>query len=128
MGFPELIEFELRPTFDQQDDVVDHTRIGHGDGQILPRLEPAVLAGRDWSSVIRELLDNEHSQADWEERIAISIACHSAVRAGQVLTDDEMREIVRQLEQTAIPHSCPHGRPTMIHLSLSQLGKEFGRS
>jgi DNA mismatch repair protein MutL len=98
-----------------------------GEGTFLIRTVPAGLAGRDWASAIRELLDKELGQADWEERIAISIACHSAVRAGQVLGDDEMREIVRQLEQAAVPNSCPHGRPTMIHLSLGQLGKEFGR-
>ena len=99
-----------------------------GEGTFLVRTVPAWLVGRDWSAMIRGLLDGERGQADWEEWVAISIACHSAVRAGQVLTDDEMREMVRQLEQTAIPHSCPHGRPTMIHLSLGQLGKEFGRS
>ena len=99
-----------------------------GKGTFIVRTVPAWLAGRDWSLVIREMLDGERGQADWDEWVAISIACHSAVRAGQVLTDDEMREMVRQLEQTAIPHSCPHGRPTMIHLSLGQLGKEFGRS
>ena len=57
-----------------------------------------------------------------------SIACHGAVRSGQALSDDEMRELVRQLEQAANPHTCPHGRPTMIHLSSAQLEKEFGRS
>ena len=56
------------------------------------------------------------------------MACHSAVRAGQALTDDEMRELMRQLEQSAIPNTCPHGRPTMIHLSSGQLKKEFGRT
>ena len=76
--------------------------------------------------MLRELLDGGVA-GDWEERVAISIACHSAVRAGQVLSGDEMRELVRQLEQVALPHSCPHGRPTMIRLSLEQLDKEFGR-
>jgi len=99
-----------------------------GKGTFIVRTVPAWLAGRDWSLVIRELMDGERGQTDWDEWVAISIACHSAVRAGQILTDDEMREMVRQLEQTAIPHSCPHGRPAMIHLSLGQLRKEFGRS
>jgi DNA mismatch repair protein MutL len=49
------------------------------------------------------------------------------VRAGQVLSADEMRDLVRQLERSALPHTCPHGRPTMIHLSQAQLEKEFGR-
>jgi DNA mismatch repair protein MutL len=76
---------------------------------------------------VRELLDLGGEGGDWGERIAISIACHSAVKAGQVLTDDEMRELVRQLEQITTPHTCPHGRPTMIRLSLGQLRNEFGR-
>jgi len=49
------------------------------------------------------------------------------VRAGQSLSDDEMRELVLQLEKTSSPHTCPHGRPTLIHLSAGQLSKEFGR-
>jgi len=56
------------------------------------------------------------------------MACHGAVRAKQSLSEPEMRELVRQLEQCATPHTCPHGRPTMIHLGLSQLKKEFGRT
>jgi len=50
------------------------------------------------------------------------------VRAGQVLSDTEMRELIRQLEQVALPNTCPHGRPTLIRLSSGQLAKEFGRS
>ena len=39
----------------------------------------------------------------------------------------EMREIVRQLEATGSPRTCPHGRPTMIHFSDTELAREFGR-
>ena len=55
------------------------------------------------------------------------IACHSAVRAGQTLTLDEARELIQQLEKTTSPYTCPHGRPTMIHLSAAQLEKSFSR-
>jgi len=101
-----------------------------GDRTYLVRTVPALLYNKDWMGVVRELLDSasEGDKGDWMEKIAVSIACHSAVRAGQVLTDDEMQELIRQLEQTAVPHTCPHGRPTMIHLSSGQLRKEFGRS
>jgi len=88
---------------------------------------PALLANKDWAEMVRELLDSLGGKGDWGERIAISMACHGAVKAGQVLTDDEMRQLVRQLEQIATPHTCPHGRPTMVRLSLGQLGSEFGR-
>ncbi|MBA7631205.1 DNA mismatch repair protein MutL [subsurface metagenome] len=100
-----------------------------GDRTYLVRAVPALLHNKDWAGVVRELLDSSSGgdRGDWVEIIAMSIACHSAVRAGQALTDDEMRELVRQLEQVAIPYTCPHGRPTMIHLSSRQLEKEFGR-
>ena len=102
-----------------------------GDRTYLVRAVPALLYKKDWAAVLRELCVSTPAEEDkdnWMEKIAISIACHSAVRAGQVLTDDEMRELIRQLEQVAIPNTCPHGRPTMIRLSSGQLDREFGRS
>jgi len=101
-----------------------------GDRTFLVRAVPAVVYRKDWVGMLRELLDSlaEGGKSDWVEGIAKSIACHGAVRAGQALTDTEMRELVRQLEQTATPRTCPHGRPTMIHLSSGQLKKEFGRT
>jgi len=62
------------------------------------------------------------------EHAARSIACHGAVRAGKRMTRDEMEELTRLLEGCAQPHTCPHGRPTMIHLSESRLEREFGRT
>ena len=60
-------------------------------------------------------------------RLMALTACHSAVRFGQTLGEDEMRELLRQLEQVELPNSCPHGRPTLICLTHEQLGKEFKR-
>jgi DNA mismatch repair protein MutL len=100
-----------------------------GDRTYLVRAVPH-LVGRDgWAEMLRELIDSLAGEArsHWEERIVASIACHNAVRSGQALSDDEMRELVRQLEKADNPHTCPHGRPTMIHLSSRQLEKEFGR-
>ena len=101
-----------------------------GDRTYLVRAVPALLQNKDWAGTVRELLASllGRDKSDWWETIAISIACHSAVRAGQALTDDEMRELILQLESAKLPNTCPHGRPTMIHLSLRQLKREFGRS
>jgi len=133
-GLLEPATFEVSP---QQEEVLrshckDLAEFGFsiepfGERTFLVRAVPALLSGKDWAGMVRELSDSVAGEGDWVEKIAISIACHSAVKAGQVLTDDEMRELVRQLEQAAIPHTCPHGRPTMIHLGLGQLRKEFGR-
>jgi DNA mismatch repair protein MutL len=101
-----------------------------GDRTFLIRAVPALLYKKDWAGMLKELLDSlpEEDKGGWVEGVTRSMACHSAVRAGQALTDAEMRELVRQLEQTATPNTCPHGRPTMIHLSAGQLKKEFGRT
>jgi DNA mismatch repair protein MutL len=99
-----------------------------GDRTYLVRAVPQALSGGDWSGALRELLDFGEETGDWQERIAVSIACHSgAVRAGQQLSDDEMGALVRQLEKTVVPHTCPHGRPTLIHIGAAQLRREFGR-
>jgi len=100
-----------------------------GDRTYLVRAVPSLLYNRDWVEMVKELLDSRlgEGRSDWVESMAISIACHSAVRAGQMLTDDEMRELIRQLERVALPHTCPHGRPTLIRLSSEQLRREFGR-
>ncbi len=101
-----------------------------GERVYLVRTMPALLHGQDWAGALKELLDSSQGEErdDWAEKLAMSIACHSAVRAGKQMTDDEMRQLIRQLEQVALPNTCPHGRPTMIHLSSGQLEREFGRS
>ena len=102
-----------------------------GKRSYLVRAIPVTLQQTEATQVIREvldLLDDNTSLKKREEQIAISIACHGVVRAGQVLSQEEMKNLVRQLERTEIPRTCPHGRPTMIHISSLQLAKEFGRS
>jgi len=100
-----------------------------GPRAYLVRAVPALLPGENLAAALNEVLDclAEADVSRREERIAISLACHGSVRAGQVLGEEEMHQLVRQLEQTKQPRTCPHGRPTMIHLSASQLDHEFGR-
>jgi DNA mismatch repair protein MutL len=100
-----------------------------GEKTYLIRSTPALLKGQDVAGALLELLDSiaEGAPSDWQERLAISLACHGAIKAGQGLSAQEMQELVQQLEQTKMPQTCPHGRPTMIQLSTSQLEKEFGR-
>ncbi len=91
---------------------------------------PASLRGEDVSAALWEMVDaamEGNEGFSWEDQALITLSCHTAIRAGQTLSLGEMRDLVRQLEQSDLPHSCPHGRPTMVHLSQAQLEKEFGR-
>ena len=58
----------------------------------------------------------------WQDRLLYTMACHASVKAGMSLTTDESRELIRRLEQSEQPHTCPHGRPTMIHLDAGGAG------
>ena len=101
-----------------------------GNRSYLIRAIPALMARANIIEIITALLDNlasKESPNPWEEKIAQYLACHGAIRAGQQLSNEEMRELIKQLERTKQPRACPHGRPTMIHLSAHQLEKEFGR-
>jgi DNA mismatch repair protein MutL len=101
-----------------------------GNRSYVIRAIPALMARANTIEIISALLDNlasKESPNPWEEKIAQSLACHGAIRAGQQLSNEEMRELIKQLEQTKQPRACPHGRPTMIHLSSHQLEREFGR-
>ena len=101
-----------------------------GDRACLLRGVPAVLSRRDPAKAFLDMLEAAATAAEfstWEDRIAATVACHGSVRAGQSLTREEMVEMVRLLERTQQPHTCPHGRPTMLHLSANNLEREFGR-
>jgi DNA mismatch repair protein MutL len=59
--------------------------------------------------------------------VAKSFACHAAVKAGDKLTQEEMSILLHQLFATEEPYSCPHGRPTVVKISIDELNKKFGR-
>jgi DNA mismatch repair protein MutL len=78
--------------------------------------------------ILAEMADGAIPLArETHEKIAITVCKRASIKGGQILSPEEMRELVRQLEATSAPRTCPHGRPTMIHLSAAQLAREFGR-
>ena len=102
-----------------------------GENAVILRGVPSLLKDSDQAAALVDVLDlmaDGGGFETWEERAAYSIACHSAIRAGKALTPEETRELVTQLEACAQPNTCPHGRPTMIHMSSGQLEREFGRT
>lgn len=102
-----------------------------GDGAYLLRAVPPSLAASDVTRALGELLDllarEDAPRDDPAHRVAASLACHAAVRAGKAMSDEEQRELVRLLEETEQPRTCPHGRPTMIHVSSNTLARQFRR-
>jgi len=106
-----------------------------GGDAMLVRAVPASLSAQAHPQSLRELLlelvgaDSEaasHGET-WEEHALANVACKAAIKAGQPLSPEEQREMIRQLEQVDAHQSCCHGRPTMVHLSLAALEREFDR-
>jgi len=83
-------------------------------------------AGQVFLRVLDELREGGSGET-WSNRMLASIACHSSVRAGQILSTDECKDLIRQLEQVQRPNTCPHGRPTVIQLNINDLEREFKR-
>ncbi|MDE2640478.1 MAG: DNA mismatch repair protein MutL, partial [Chloroflexota bacterium] len=96
---------------------------------LIVRAVPASLAGREPAQALRDLLDkiDAEERVSGPERAAASLACHSAVRAGDRLAGEQQRELLRQLEACEHPQTCPHGRPTLVRLSSEQVRRSFGR-
>lgn len=84
--------------------------------------------------LLQDLLDGlgedtgKGADDDITERLARSYACHAATRAGDALTQVEMRTLVDRLFATSKPHGDPHGRSTFVRLDLEDLHRRFGRS
>ena len=96
------------------------------------RAMPVLFAGGDPSSALRALIedfeeDEAPLQAEVEAKLAARVCKRLAVKGGQTLTSEEQRALLNDLEACASPRTCPHGRPTMIHLSVDNLERQFGR-
>jgi DNA mismatch repair protein MutL len=83
-------------------------------------------AGQVFINVLDELTQGGTGQS-WVDRMLATVACHSSVRAGQTLPIEDAKSLLRQLEKTTHPNTCPHGRPTLIQLSVNDLEREFKR-
>ena len=101
-----------------------------GEKTYLIRSIPAIMAISNPIDSLLELIDLDAQDrviTSSEERIAASIACHSAIRAGMKLEQDHMQNLIDQLSESENPRICAHGRPTVVHLSSRYLEREFGR-
>jgi DNA mismatch repair protein MutL len=103
-----------------------------GPNAFLIRSIPALVAGSDPAAALRSLAedfeeDETPLQAEIESKIIARVCKRAAVKAGQILSPDEQKALLQSLEACVSPRTCPHGRPTMIHLSVDLLERQFGR-
>lgn len=103
-----------------------------GPNTFRVRAIPAIFGGSDPAAavmaVVEEFEEDETPLKNEEEsRIIARICKRVAVKAGKILSSEEQTALLRDLESCQSPRTCPHGRPTMIHLSVDLLERQFGR-
>ena len=103
-----------------------------GPNTFQVRAMPALFMGSEPSAALRALVedfeeDESPLQNEIEAKLAARVCKRMAVKAGQALSNEEQRALLIDLETCDSPRTCPHGRPTMIHLSVDMLERQFGR-
>ncbi|MDZ7582583.1 MAG: DNA mismatch repair endonuclease MutL [Deltaproteobacteria bacterium] len=104
-----------------------------GTNTFVVRSVPAMLAGRDIATLVREIVETlaaegfgDGPEAPLDASLKL-IACHGAIRAHQALSDRQIRELLSGLDACENPSNCPHGRPTWLRWSIRELEKSFKR-
>ncbi|MBI5953506.1 MAG: DNA mismatch repair endonuclease MutL [Chloroflexi bacterium] len=103
-----------------------------GTNTFQVRAMPVLFSGGDPATALRALVedfeeDETPLQTELEAKLAARVCKRLAVKGGQTLTIEEQRALLNDLEACNSPRTCPHGRPTMIHLSVDALERQFGR-
>jgi DNA mismatch repair protein MutL len=94
----------------------------------VPQLLGALRPAEALRAAVEDFEEDETPlAAEAEARLIARVCKRAAVKAGQVLGAEEQAALVRALERCASPRTCPHGRPTMIHLPMDLLARRFGR-
>ncbi len=135
---PATLELEAAAARLLEDNLPLMARLGFeienfGPNTFKVRSIPVLLSGVDPAAAVRVVIedfeeDETPLMGEIEAKIIARVCKRAAVKAGQLLSQDEQRALLTDLEACQSPRTCPHGRPTMIHLSIDLLERQFGRS
>lgn len=104
-----------------------------GIGGVMVRAVPMNISSEDPQSLVEEIAHNlsEGNSAEISEKqewIFHSVACRSAIKAGDKATEYELKRLVQDIITEKIPLYCPHGRPVIISLTQKEIERQFGRA
>ena len=134
--FPEVMEFSSDEFSVLLDVLPSLEKMGFrlkesGSNSIMIEAIPSEVSWGNEKNIIKEMLDNflenQKNYSSFQEALAASFSCNAAIKAGDVLNTQEMRELVNRLFGTKHPYYCPHGRPIIIQLSMDELDRRFER-
>ncbi len=134
--FPVQIELdpEQYSVFEESAELLNNSGFGvssFGGRMVNVEAMPSIMSKKStektFVKVIDDLASLRNAGCDQKKAMAQSIACRSAVMAGDYLSEREATGLLEQLLKCRDKYSCPHGRPTFIRLSRADLDKQFGR-
>lgn len=105
-----------------------------GGGTFFIKAVPALLAGGDYRRLLMDILDEIKMQGksgrlkDLRDNILSVMACHPAIKIHRPLERLEMEALIRDLFSCRMPHTCPHGRPTIVRFSIEEIKRMFKRT
>ncbi len=135
--FPKIIELDAENAERLREVLVDLQTLGinireFGDRSFVLEAVPAGLPSDTDSGLVLEILDELKERGrlhqPGQESIAAAFACRAAIKFGKSLTLTEMNALIDQLFSSRFPFTCPHGRPTLLKLTLPELERRFGRA
>ncbi len=135
--FPMLIELSPEDDLLLRDLLPELPKLGFAIREFGPRawsLEavPAGLPHASEAGLLAELLDEyregREGRLEPQEALAASFACKAAIKSGDPLSPSEMNALIDELFATDFPYTCPHGRPTVIYLTLTEVDRRFRRT
>lgn len=136
--FPERLEVEPTEAAELEHNQDEIASLGFeldriGDGTIAIRAVPALLSSAPPDRLIRHLVaelerHGERVFGDAVDTVIATMACHAALRSGDVLSIPEAQELLKQLDDVEdFGSHCPHGRPVVVEFPFRELEKQLGR-
>lgn len=103
-----------------------------GSNTFIVRTVPVAIAQHDYEQLLRDLIDELTageipSTGELFHDLLAAVACKAAIKAGDVLSTEEMEQLLDDLLSLENPALCPHGQPVIIALTKSELDKRFER-
>jgi len=104
-----------------------------GGGTFMIKAVPSLLVGADYRKLVLDVLDEvnvfgeSRKMDEFRDKILSVMACHPAIKVHRHLDQKEMEKLISDLFRCRMPHTCPHGRPTIIRLPLNDIRKMFKR-
>ncbi|SHI74019.1 DNA mismatch repair protein MutL [Malonomonas rubra DSM 5091] len=136
--FPEMLELDFRSATALEESAEELEKLGFdiepfGGKSFALKAVPQVLAGRDVGRLVIDValeLEKVGRAGQLQEsidEILILMACHGVIRANQALTTEEIKALLRELDRIDFKAHCPHGRPVMQRLTLTEVERLFKR-